>query len=92
MTILPLNLSSCPASTRQESITPKGGANIIRAPRNEVMLSPEARQMSSLLDESSDIDPSRVLALRDAISAGRLQMDASRIADSLLASARELLT
>jgi negative regulator of flagellin synthesis FlgM len=56
------------------------------------MLSPEARQMSSLLDESSDIDPARVLALRDAISAGRLQMDASRIADSLLASARELLT
>jgi len=48
--------------------------------------------MSCLLDAGSDINPARVQALREAIAAGQLRMDSSRIADSLLASARELLT
>lgn len=57
----------------------------------KVALSPTARALSSLSDGSSDIDMALVAEIRDAISAGNLKIDTSRIADGLLASARELL-
>ncbi|MGH8118592.1 MAG: flagellar biosynthesis anti-sigma factor FlgM [Rhodanobacteraceae bacterium] len=41
-------------------------------------------------DSSQDIDQARVAELRQAIADGRLKMDTSRIADRLIASARDL--
>lgn len=42
-------------------------------------------------DASQDIDTLRVEALKEAIREGRLDIQAERIADGLIASARELL-
>lgn len=56
-----------------------------------VHLSSAARHMSALEDSSNDINIVKVQALRDAIASGELQIDPSRIADGLLASARDLL-
>ncbi|MGE4368193.1 MAG: flagellar biosynthesis anti-sigma factor FlgM [Burkholderiaceae bacterium] len=56
-----------------------------------VDLSVTARHMASLENASSDINVVKVQALRDALASGELKIDASRIADGLLASARELL-
>jgi len=57
----------------------------------QVALSPASRQLLALQDGSSDIDVERVAAIRAAIASGQLQIDAGRIADSLIASARDLL-
>jgi negative regulator of flagellin synthesis FlgM len=56
-----------------------------------VDLSAAARHMSSLENTGNDINIVKVQALRDAIASGQLQIDPSRIADGLLASARDLL-
>lgn len=42
-------------------------------------------------DASQDINSARVAAIRQAIADGSLTFDAGRIADGILASARELL-
>lgn len=57
----------------------------------KVAFSPTARALSALSDGSSDIDMARVAEIRDAIAAGNLKIDTSRIADGLIASARDLL-
>lgn len=57
----------------------------------QVELSPAAQQLLALQDGDNDIDMARVQEIRDAIAAGQLKIDASRIADSLIASAQELL-
>lgn len=41
-------------------------------------------------DSSQDIDQARIAEVRQAIADGRLKMDTSRIADRLIASARDL--
>lgn len=41
-------------------------------------------------DASHDIDSARVNEVRQAITEGRLQLNADRIADGIIASAREL--
>ena len=56
-----------------------------------VALSPASRQLLALQEGGSDIDVERVAAIRAAIASGQLQIDAGRIADSLIASARDLL-
>jgi len=56
-----------------------------------VDLSAAARHLSSLQSGDNDIDVAKVQELRDAIASGNLKIDTSRIADSLIASARELL-
>jgi negative regulator of flagellin synthesis FlgM len=58
---------------------------------NEVDFSAAARQLNSLQDSSADVDMKKVEALRQAIAAGELKIDTSRIADSLIASVRDLL-
>ncbi|MBJ7263161.1 MAG: flagellar biosynthesis anti-sigma factor FlgM [Burkholderiaceae bacterium] len=57
----------------------------------KVAFSPTARALLSLSDGSSDIDMARVAEMRDAIAAGNLKIDTSRIADGFIASARDLL-
>ena len=64
-----------------------GGGNKAAA----VDLSPAARQLAGLQNSDNDIDVAKVQELRDAIASGQLKIDTSRIADSLIASARELL-
>ncbi|MGO3130610.1 MAG: flagellar biosynthesis anti-sigma factor FlgM [Alcaligenes sp.] len=58
---------------------------------SEVDFSAAARQLNSLQDSSADVDMKKVEALREAIAAGELKIDTSRIADSLIASVRDLL-
>ncbi|HLS41786.1 MAG TPA: flagellar biosynthesis anti-sigma factor FlgM [Paenalcaligenes sp.] len=58
---------------------------------SNVDLSTTARQLQQLQSSEHDIDIERVQAVKDAIAAGKLRIDTSRIADSLIASARELL-
>ena len=57
----------------------------------EVALSPASRQLLALQSGANDIDVERVAAIRDAIASGQLRIDAGRIADGLIASARDLL-
>lgn len=61
------------------------------AGKSAVALSPAARQLASLQNDSNDVNLERVQQIRDAIASGQLKVDTGRIADSLLASARELL-
>lgn len=56
-----------------------------------VDLSPAARHLANLHNSENDIDVAKVQELRAAIASGELKVDTSRIADSLIASARELL-
>lgn len=56
-----------------------------------VDLSAAARHLAALQNGENDIDVAKVQELRDAIASGRLKIDTSRIAESLIASARELL-
>lgn len=57
-----------------------------------VDLSPAARHLQQLQSSDNDIDMARVEALREAIANGTLEIDTSRIADSIITSARDLLT
>ncbi|OXR49705.1 MULTISPECIES: flagellar biosynthesis anti-sigma factor FlgM [unclassified Pusillimonas] len=59
--------------------------------KSAVDLSSTARHLSSLENSDNDINMERVQQIRDAIAAGELKVNPERIADSLLASARELL-
>ena len=56
-----------------------------------VDLSATARQLQQLQSSDNDINIERVQEIKDAIAAGKLKVDTNRIADSLIASARELL-
>lgn len=76
---------------RSEGSARSGNASSGSVSSSAVDLSPAARHMSALEDSSTDINVVKVQALRDAIASGQLQIDPSRIADGLLASARDLL-
>jgi len=67
------------------------GAGVRDSGSAHVALSPASRQLLALQDGGSDIDTDRVQAIRAAIAAGTLKIDPSRIADSLISSAQELL-
>ncbi|MFT3758726.1 flagellar biosynthesis anti-sigma factor FlgM [Thauera sp.] len=61
---------------------------------DSVQLSPLATLMKkaeSAISESPEIDQKRVDEIRQAISEGRFKVDASRIADGLIASVRDML-
>lgn len=76
------------SGARAPAGTPSGS----NAPgKNPVELSPAARQLAVLQNGDNDVNLERVQEIRDAIAAGKLKVDTGRIADSLLASARELL-
>jgi len=76
--------SSRPDAARTRTGTP--------APRSaQVNISATSTKLLELHNGDGDIDMERVNALRDAIASGQLRIDASRIADGLIASARELL-
>ncbi|WP_397475601.1 flagellar biosynthesis anti-sigma factor FlgM [Pusillimonas sp.] len=85
--------SSNPAvNTVTGSRSPTGAKAGSNAPEKAtVELSPAARQLAVLQNGDNDVNVERVQAIRDAIASGQLKVDTGRIADSLLASARELL-
>lgn len=64
--------------------TPKSGS--------QVALSSTARHLAQLSDADQDINIVRVNEIRNALADGTLKINPERIADSLIASARELLT
>ncbi|ARP81432.1 flagellar biosynthesis anti-sigma factor FlgM [Bordetella genomosp. 8] len=57
----------------------------------QVDLSPMSRKLIDLQNGAGDIDTAKVQAIRDAIAAGQLKIDPTKIADGLIASAQELL-
>lgn len=61
------------------------------APASSVELSSTARHLASLANSENDINPVRVSEIRAALADGTLKIDAERIADGLIESARELL-
>lgn len=63
-------------------------------PVSAVAVASQARPVSPttlLPSASGDFDAARVAEIRESISAGRYQVDTSKIADGLLASVRDLL-
>jgi len=76
-----------PAARTANASAAQAGA----AGKGAVDLSPTARLLAGLQNADDDIDVERVQQIRDAIASGQLKIDSSRIADSLLASVREML-
>lgn len=58
---------------------------------SQVALSDTSRALSDLQDGKSDIDMARVAEIKAAIASGQLKIDAGKIADGIIASARELV-
>ncbi|MFC4274288.1 flagellar biosynthesis anti-sigma factor FlgM [Achromobacter aloeverae] len=58
---------------------------------SQVELSDTSRALSDLQDGKSDIDTARVAEIKAAIASGQLKIDAGKIADGIIASARELV-
>ena len=58
---------------------------------SQVDLSTTARQLQNLQSSEHDLNIEKIQSIKDAIASGKLEIDTSRIADSLIASARELL-
>ncbi|HEY9279126.1 MAG TPA: flagellar biosynthesis anti-sigma factor FlgM [Eoetvoesiella sp.] len=87
----PLNNSLVGAVTTTRSGSNASPASLSTGGKSAVAVSSTARHLSNLQNSDNDIDVERVQAIRDAIAAGQLKVDPSRIADSLIASVRDLL-
>lgn len=74
------------ADAARRKATPAGAQPV--AGSTQVELSPISTLLSGA---SADVDMDRVQAIRNAIRNGELQIDASRIADGLIDSTRDLL-
>lgn len=81
-------VNSVPATRNGTGAAP---ANASGGGKSPVDLSSTARNLASLQNSDNDVNLDRIREVRDAIAAGQLKVDPSRIADSLLASVRELL-
>lgn len=68
-----------------------GASSASGSSSSQVALSSASRKLLALQDGSNDINVERVAAIRAAIASGQLKIDTGRIADSLIASARDLL-
>ncbi|WAI81940.1 MULTISPECIES: flagellar biosynthesis anti-sigma factor FlgM [Achromobacter] len=86
-------LSADAVSQRPDSAVAQayGASNATGSSSSQVALSSASRKMLALQDGSNDINVERVAAIRAAIASGQLKIDTGRIADSLIASARDLL-
>ncbi|MBP5980970.1 MAG: flagellar biosynthesis anti-sigma factor FlgM [Halomonas sp.] len=83
------NLNSLLRSNQaqQRDETQKTGAS---KPVEASSLARESTQLShSQVDETYDVDMAKVQEIRDAIREGRLEMNAARIADGLIANLSE---
>ncbi|MGE8691223.1 MAG: flagellar biosynthesis anti-sigma factor FlgM [Achromobacter sp.] len=86
-------LSADAIGSRPESAVAQayGAGSANGSSSSQVALSSASRKMLALQDGSNDINVERVAAIRAAIASGQLKIDTGRIADSLIASARDLL-
>lgn len=80
-----------PGAARATPSQPIAGGARTPASSAQVEISATSKQLLALQSGDNDIDMERVTSLRNAIAAGELRIDTSRIADGLIASARELL-
>ena len=87
------SFSNRPAINQTPSPSRANGAQpgVNGQPQGSAQVAISASSLQMLAQQDGDIDMARVDALRDAIASGKLRIDTSRIADGLLASARELL-
>ena len=77
-----------PSASRQSNASARASSTTASS---TVAVSSTARHLSNLQNSDNDINIERVKEIRDAIAAGKLKVDPSRIADSLIASVRDLL-
>lgn len=84
-------LASSISATRTNRPNTGAGSSAGGGQAASVDLSPAARNLAALQNSDGDINMAKVQELRDAIASGQYKVDTSRIADSLIASARELL-
>ncbi len=82
---------SHPAGAVQPERGGRAGAASAPASGSAVELSATARHMASLAQAEPPVNQVKVDEIRAALADGTLQIDPDRIADGLLASARELL-
>jgi negative regulator of flagellin synthesis FlgM len=83
------NSAVVPAAPPRQGPAPTAQSNT--GGKTAVDLSPAARQLANLQNGDNDIDMARVQQIKDALASGQLKINPERIADGLLASARELL-
>jgi len=86
----PSNPLTSPFSVKRPGIGANARVTTTDA-KHAVAISHAAQQLANLQSCDADIDLLRVHAIRAAIAAADLTIDTSRIADGLIASARELL-
>ncbi len=93
-----MKISSSTVSTRytNSSATKPSTSSPASAstPKDNVAINPRAAQLSAAaaqLDQVEPIDGARVEAIKQAIREGSFQVNAGKIADKLLSSARDLL-
>lgn len=85
-------LANVPAARNDAAVAQAyGSSSAPRTGSSQVELSGASRQLLALQEGGKDIDMERVAAIRAAIASGQLRIDPSRIADSLISSAKELL-
>jgi len=93
-----MDIQLCPLKT--QPVAPVAGTRAVAASgeraaapetKRTVAISAAARQLASLAAADDDVDAARVEAIRAALAAGTFSVDTSRIADGLIASARELI-
>jgi negative regulator of flagellin synthesis FlgM len=86
-------LSADAVGNRPESAVAQayGAGSASGSSSSQVALSSASRKMLALQDGSNDINVERVAAIRAAIASGQLKIDTGRIADSLIARARDRL-
>lgn len=85
---------TAPTAPTAPAAAKSGVSSVSTPPVSAVAAASQARPVSSttlLPSASGDFDAARVAEIRESISAGRYQVDTSRIADGLLASVRDLL-
>ncbi|MCP2513904.1 MULTISPECIES: flagellar biosynthesis anti-sigma factor FlgM [Achromobacter] len=87
----PLAADAVGARTESAVSQAYGAGSATGSSSSQVALSSASRKMLALQDGSNDINVERVAAIRAAIASGQLKIDTGRIADSLIASARDLL-
>ncbi|AKM30510.1 flagellar biosynthesis anti-sigma factor FlgM [Pandoraea faecigallinarum] len=81
--------SAAPAASAARAANVGGGASVSTS-----ALSSEMRALQEALAQTgmADIDVAKVAAIKTAIANGQLAIDTSRIADGLIATARDLLS
>ena len=84
-------ISADAVGARPESAAARTAPLPAAASSSQVALSSASRKLLALQEGSNDINVERVASIRAAIASGQLKIDTGRIADSLIASARDLL-